>query len=123
MRLYHFTAAHLLKRIKKEGLTMGAIPLSLNPVRIKSGYRWLTTNREFEQSWNTMTMLKYDRAAYRITIDIPEDDRRLMKWTLAGPVIAPEVYDTLSRYGDPDAWYLYEGNIPTRWFGEIVRRR
>jgi len=51
MTLYHFTAAHMLPKIKREGLTLGRIPWRKRGKTILiPGYQWLTSNPEFDQS-------------------------------------------------------------------------
>lgn len=125
MKLYHFTAEHLWERIKTEGLTKGGVVQSLFPPKIKMGYRWLTKNPEFQQSWNAQFMVKYDRAAVRITIEIPGGvcNPRLICWEHYGRELTlPETYAGLNRYGDPQNWYVFKGNIPTVWFTEVTKR-
>lgn len=122
MTLYHFCPTHLWERIKTEGLTKGGVVQSLMPPKIKMGYRWLTKNPEFDQSWNTRFMVKYDRAAVRITVDIPGGtlNPRLTCWEHYGrELTTPQTYADLSSYGDPENWYVYKGNIPTDWFTEV----
>lgn len=121
MKLYHFTAPHLWKKIKDEGLTKGGVVQSLSPPVIKWGYRWLTQNPEFNQHWNTMTFIDYDRSAVRITIEVPDGKRfQLYKWITDGRFLTTEAtFQDLTRFGDPENWYVYKGNIPTSWFTDV----
>lgn len=123
MKLYHFTAKHLWERIKLDGITMGGVVISLNPPKIKNGYRWLTTNPEFKQDWNAQFMIKYDRQAVRIELEIPITDCRLIKWVPNGREITIQrTFDDLNRFGDPENWWLYKGDIPPSRFTGFVEK-
>jgi hypothetical protein len=124
VRLYHFTAEHLLDRIKREGLTMGGVVVSLFPPKIKNGYRWLTLNPEFSQSWNAQFLVKYDRAAIRIEIEVPLTSPRLMKWVPRGRELTTiQTYEDLNRFGDPENWFVWKGDIPPTWFVGVATRQ
>ena len=123
MRLYHFTAAHLLPAVRKEGLTLGSIPVFKDerPVNLIPGFQWLTTNPSFEQEWQSGGRLPYRRNAYRITVKIPRaHDGSLVPWLAMCPHIPGG--DILNALGDPENWMIFGGRIPPGWFREIVGR-
>lgn len=123
MKLYHFTAAHLIDRIKKDGLTLGCIPLSIDPPNISKGYQWLTANKLFDQEWCKYSTLPYNRNDYRITIKIPKSHRdKLIPWIPLWEELKKHVLliKHLNDFGDPENWYVFNGNIPTEWFRQII---
>lgn len=71
-----------------------------------------------------MTAVKYDRAAVRIELEIPESEKEnLVKWTEGGRFLTePQTYEGLTRFGDPDNWYVFRGIIPASWFVSAVNR-
>lgn len=127
MKLYHFTAKHLIDRILKEGLTLGAIPLSIAPPKIEKGYQWLTANPSFEQAWcdpKTST-LPYRRDDIRITIKIPKTSMNsLIPWIPLWKRLKNYIplVKHLNDFGDPENWYVFNGNIPSGWFRGIEYR-
>lgn len=124
MILYHFTAARFIDRIKSEGITLGAVLVGMadGKPQIQTGLIWLTANPDFyAQTWNSRLTIKYDRAAYRITVEIPPShQRRVLNWPLfcLGRVSRP-IAQVLNSYGDPENWRLFEGVIPPEWFRAI----
>ncbi len=122
MKLYHFCAGQFLEGIKKEGLTKGMIPvINGNKVSFLNNCQWLTINPSFNQSWQEQSSLEYHRNDYRITIKIPTDDRRLVKWDWMCQV--PHLQESatiMNSYGDPENWYVYLGIVKTNWFREII---
>lgn len=124
MKLYHFTAAHLLDKIKIEGLTLGVIPVRFRPVKFLRPYQWLTSNPNWNQSWTDETgSIGYPRNVYRLTINIPGKARRnLHNWIRFGELNVPSnVLDTLNAYGDPENWHVFSGKINPSWVVEIVQ--
>jgi hypothetical protein len=126
MKLYHFTAAHLIDRIKKEGITLGGIPLSLPPhPRVEWGYQWLTSNPDFKQAWcdPEYKTLPYNRNDYRITVSIPKTSHdTLIRWIPLWERLQKyiPIIKHLNDYGDPENWYVFYGRIPMGWFREIT---
>jgi len=124
LKLYHFTAAHLLPRVKREGLTLGRIPWRKGGKTVLvPGYQWLTSNPEFDQSWCNVrySSLPYDRLAYRITVMIPRDHLPcLLPWL--DVCQKNEMKDVLNDFGDPENWYVFKGRIKPGWFREVVSR-
>lgn len=119
MILYHFTARRFLKSIKSSGLTEGMMLKSLAPPSFVFNKQWLTTNPTFEQSWlNPDSKLPYKRNEVRLTINIPEHGKPFCKpWTQM-KFLVPEVAEYLSAFGDPENWYVYDGQIPPSWIIE-----
>src|ERR1700689_2131136 len=76
MKLFHFCAPQFLEGIKAEGLTLGMTPIARGEgIVFIPQQQWLTSNPSFDQSWNARVMVKYDRAAYRIEVSIPQEHR------------------------------------------------
>ena len=119
--LYHFTALRFKKNIEKHGLRIGGIPQTVVPPRIDWGWVWLTQSPDFKQSWNSMFMIKYDRAAVRFDVAIPDSEKgNLVKWTDGGKLLTePATYRDLTRFGDPENWFVFRGKIPPSWFVSI----
>lgn len=124
MKLYHFCAERFFPSIQKSGLTQGKIPLiTSGKFSFISNSQWLTTNPDFNQEWNAMFELKYDRTAVRITVKIPIEDKKLVKWSELSKL--PDLIETaaiLNSYGDPENWWIYVGKVKPNWFREIKRK-
>lgn len=117
---YHFCAEQFLSSIRKEGLKIGRMPWGTldGGVKLIPGYQWLTSNPEFQQSWNEGSSLKYDRTECRITIILPVAVRfSLHKWTEFKD--KNPLYETLSCYGDPENWYVFKGTVIPFWISDI----
>lgn len=124
MKLYHFTASHLIEKIKVEGLTLGAIPLSIGPAKVEYGYQWLTANPEFQQAWcdPAFSSFPYNRNDYRIKLNIPKTSMiNLIPWILVWKELKEYIplVKHLNDFGDPENWFVYHGKIPVKWFIEI----
>ena len=125
MKLYHFCPEHLLERIKREGLTLGMIPVINNGefVGFIKNRQWLTSNKSFVQDWETGSSLPYRRNAIRITIKIPKFNMlHLTRWILFDSFgKLEETSKILNSFGDPENWFIYNGKVLTSWFREITR--
>ena len=121
MTLYHFTSPKHIHGVLRDGLSMGRVLISMDPLRACSGYQWLTTNPDWEQSWNTMTNLDYDRTAYRLTISIPRIARsKLIKWVPHGKrMVEPHAWRALNSDGTPENWVLFKGVVRRQWFDAV----
>lgn len=126
MKLYHFTAKHLLDSILKEGLTKGGLPIiEQDKVSFLTPLQWLTINKDFAQTWcSKKELLKYDRNEVRLTIKVPNSElnKNLIKWTDLAKI---KGYDKVATYlndkeGDFNNWYVYAGKIKKHWIREIV---
>jgi len=124
VKLYHFTAAHLIEKIKREGLTKGMVPVTTHPPRFLTGLQWLTADGEFDQAWCAQKILvPYDRNAYRITVKVPKKHRKnVLHWLMVCDVNKFPAAVELNRYGDPENWRIYRGFIRPGWFREIKRK-
>jgi len=130
-KLYHFTAAHMIKGCLQDGLTMGCIPVSIDPPVMLPGYQWLTSNKAFQQSWcdPRYSSLPYLRNAFRITVNIPKSEKkpggRLIKWLDFLKAAKDEKLlfagKILNSCGDPQNWYLFRGTVKKEWFVKVSR--
>jgi hypothetical protein len=117
MILYHFTSRHHIDSVKRGGIVRGVLPVP--GVGIVPGFQWCTINPSFNQSWNVMHQVEYDRTEYRITIKIPKKhQKRVFNWLefCNGTTID---FGFLNTYGDPENWRLYQGRIKPGWFRQI----
>lgn len=125
MPLYHFTAAHMLRPILEQGLTIGATPARLGGrMVLVTGTQWLTTDKSFEQDWcaPAYSSLPYDRNAYRLTIEIPNAQRsHTFTWDEFYNVhMKPNGLAKIPHFDDrkhcnPDAWRVFVGHIHPLW--------
>jgi hypothetical protein len=123
MILYHFTSKHHIESCKREGLTLGLIPfLSNGQIDAIDGHQWLTENLNYDQAWNSMLAVKYDRTEYRITINIPKKHHGSVLFWLDFCEENPGKFDYLNTYGDPWNWRLFVGRVKPGWFGKIDRK-
>ena len=123
MILYHFTSYSRIESIKKYGIVKGDVPIT-----IMGGYNapWFTSDRNpSSQGWTAGG----DKDEIRITVEIPDGDPKLKKWT---DVIKEELskienksdlksreswYNILNEIGGggQDNWYIYLGVVTTSW--------
>ena len=124
MKFYHFTSKHHVDGCKTTGIIMGMLPLSIEPPKLKNGYQWLTTNPDFDQSWDRAKNLPYDRTEYRLTIEIPDKHKtKILKFTTDIKKILPKfIYGAMSGYGEPGNWYVFHGLIPSKWIKKVERK-
>lgn len=127
MILYHFTAARLVERIKREGITLGGVlDIVKGQTVIRRGHLWLTVNANFyDQEWNSMETILYDRAEFRITVEVPTAEaHKVINWVefCNNGGVHKEVSRTLNALGDPENWRLFKGAIPPAWFTAIDRK-
>lgn len=121
MKLYHFTAEWMLGGCMREGLTKGQMVISDRPPVFKPNMQWLTSNKNFEQSWCKYSSLPYKRNDYRLTIKIPNRDN-LFNFLIQGhELTSPEMYETLTQFGDPENWYVYKGIIKSQWIKKVTK--
>lgn len=128
MKFYHFTSRFHVDACMNTGLFMGVIPLSIDPVKLKNGYQWITSNPDWDQSWNRQSTLPYDRTDCRLTIDIPaKHKKKVLKFDDdLKKMIPKEMYGVLAGDdldgGDPENWYVFDGLIPTNWIKKVERK-
>jgi hypothetical protein len=119
MKVYHFTARHLLAGCLNEGLTKGMIPLfdDVGNPYVAPGWQWVTTNPNWDQAWDSGTTLPYSRTAHRLTVKVPKAHGwRLHRWRRVVPGYMAEV---LGAEGDPENWLLFHGRIKPAWIWRV----
>lgn len=134
MTLYHFTAAHMLKPILEEGITRGHTPFiaTNGEIMLVPGTQWLTTNKDFKQSWcdRQLSSLPYDRDAFRLRIEIPPSQKhnlvtwpqlRARWWETHAADRVPEFDDPL--FHDAQNWRVFLGNIHPLWIKDFFENR
>ena len=101
MKLYHFCTKESLESIKKEGLTLGVIPVKVgSEMKEARGFQWLTKNPDISQG------------ECRITIKIPKTSKDIISWDELRKLLNGASID------NPD-WYVYNGRIKPNYFREI----
>jgi hypothetical protein len=100
--LYHFTAARYAGLIQRQGITLGGVLTSVDPLILDTRWRWLTGR------------LPYRRNEVRLCIEIPAADVRLVPWSRARFLMptAAEILEPGHRWED---WWLFLGNVPAEW--------
>jgi hypothetical protein len=121
MRLYHFTAEHLARKIAREGITKGAISLFDDHghlAGIERGWIWLTDDGSWRQPWNTRNLIPYSRTAVRFTVEIPESSAQHLHSALE--VIRDRYPNSAHLLNWPGSyhWWLYHGKVFRKWLTE-----
>jgi len=121
MRLYHFTSLFHLPMVQQFGLSRGDVPIT--PAGGTNAV-WLTTDEQpSNQGWKSGSAV--DKSKIRITVDIPDSDPNLHKWSdyAKREQMDPKWYDALNQTGGGghDRWYLYEGVIMPAQFVSIEK--
>lgn len=127
MKLYHFCAPQFLEGIRREGLTLGRTPFQLPTGRLGfiQGTQWMTVNPDFEQAWNPMDTIRYDRTAYRLTYAIPKDAREHLAtwWQLKARMIAKLgegcIWPHFEVDQDLENWRIYMGRVHPVWLRKV----
>lgn len=125
MILYHFCSERDYKRIQREGISKGMIAImpgngsedSFKGVAIHTNWQWLTYDPDpAHQSWATRNLISYSRTAYRLTLDVPQEeaearlyDRERLK------KIIPEADYLFEGWPGSECWRVYQGYIPSKW--------
>jgi hypothetical protein len=132
MKLFHFTSAHHISGVLRDGIALGVIPIlrdcgdgqcQLHGAR--RGCQWLTSNPSWEQAWATQEKVKYDRCAFRIRVSIPKSARsHLIPWAEAAVKldVGVDSVTILNSTGNPAEWWIYSGVIPTTWLRNVDRK-
>ena len=124
MRIYHFCSARDVKAIRRQGIRLGGVYISktgdAKSVEIYQGYQWLTLDPEKKnQSWATRHFVKYDRTAYRLTVELPDDavlyDRDGLEAEIPGSGI---LFD---GWPGSENWRVYHGWILPEWITACER--
>lgn len=115
MTLYHFCCEKDAKGIQRNGINLGTIVIEHggNKRTFHTGWQWLTTDPDpAHQSWNTHHLLRYDRTAYRFTLEIPEKEaeaRVFDRFRLKE--IMPEADYLFEGWPGSENWRVYKGHI------------
>ena len=118
MTIYHFCSAKAVKAIRRQGIRIGAVyvpkPGDAKSVELYHGYQWLTLDPERKnQSWATRKIVKENRTAYRLTINLPDDcvlfDRDGLEKEIPGTGI---LFD---GWPGSENWRVYHGWILPEW--------
>lgn len=122
MELYHFTAERFVSPILKQGITRGVMVKTFKPLTFLFNKQWLTKNPYFKQDWAIGSgILPYKRNEVRLTVKIPFENYDLCKpWTQM-QFLTPDVAKQLSAYGDPENWWIYQGEIPPKWIVKVTK--
>lgn len=125
MRLYHFTTERLWRRVKRQGLTLGMVPIDRSRlgVRMLTGYQWLTENPDFAPDWATQNLIGYRRDDVRIAVEFPHEVlSRLHRWDDIGPRVCGNMLGELNDGFAHHEWWLFEGKVHPAWFVEVTKR-
>jgi len=140
MILYHYTAVEYLDAIRREGLTLGDIPIS--PTEAQNAV-WLTTSRdsaghglteERQLTIHEKRLLGHpidsdkrfpNKRRIRIAVRILASDKRLVKWRIwsAKRIDAKwrkRLEDTAGGAEKAKTWWLYWDTISPSQFVEVV---
>lgn len=124
MTIYHFCARRHVRRILREGLTRGALSIPMGRgFLMMQGWTWLTLcGNPNVQSWATQNAIDYDRTAYRLTIELPDEaipnlyDRDRLEKEFPGSAL---LFD---GWAGSENWRAYKGRIPLEWIKETVMK-
>jgi hypothetical protein len=139
MILYYFACIEYLDSIKRNGLTRGDVPTKFKGPLFETNAVWFTTDPQPEGHGlgEAKTLTEEDRRAYfevfgilrhkgsripdkkavRITVVIPSNDRRLVRWLNWGRKhCEPGLYDALAKGNLHTTWWLYLGTVSPNRF-------
>lgn len=124
MTLYHFCADKHVKKIMREGLTIGGLAEpTVTGYILHNNYIWLTKDPDPKnQSWATRHIVKYSRTAWRLTIEIPTAFARI--WLLNRfdiTMMYPACAGLLDGWPGSENWRVYNGVIPKEWIVKAER--
>lgn len=117
MTIYHFCASRHVKKILREGLTVGMVCVPVHTGYIAyTGYTWLTLDPEpTRQSWATRNAIKYSRTAYRLTITIPASEEHRVMDQAEVEDRFPGSGVLFKGWGGSENWRVFRGSIPKEW--------
>jgi hypothetical protein len=126
MRVYHFCAEKHIKKILREGISKGGVYLprygDTKSVELFYGYQWVTLDPEKKnQSWNTREIVRYDRTAFRLTLEIPDDSEGQI---LTRDQLEKEVPGSgvlFDFWPGSENWRVYHGWILPEWIVSCER--
>lgn len=125
MLLYHFTPAHSVKWILRNGLIKGRVPSHFDAhgvPRFFRGFQWLTSDPEFQsQSWAT---LPFSLTHKRLAIDIPQFAlNRVIKCEDFFARSRGDSAEFISSFPGNKHWRLFKGRIPPQWILSVDSKR
>jgi len=126
MRLYHFTSVHLLGGIRKNGLTLGCLPIITETKTVLIRLcQWLTSDGDFNaQSWATSETISYDRTAVRLAIEIPvKYHDKLINAHDFVKLMPGASKRLITDWEGSENWYLFFGVIPPKWIKVVVWKK
>ena len=118
MILYHFCADKHVKSIMREGLTIGGIcEMKTSGVVLHSGWSWLTLcDDPNAQSWaKNQTLISYSRTAWRVTIEIPENQLHRLYDRERLTDEYPSTSLLFRGFEGNEQWRVFHGRIPVEW--------
>ena len=128
IQLFHYTSVFHAPLILEQGISRGEVPVS--HTESTTGVSLTRDGIARRQAWCRTTrmicggdVLPVDKTAVRLTVQIPDDDPRLLPWKEA----ACRLGVTTSYYRELDAsggggdrdWYVYFGVIPPEWITRV----
>ena len=123
MTLYHFCADRHVKNIIRQGLIHGGVcePTKTGYI-IHRGWMWLTTDPDPKrQSWATRKSIPYSRTAWRLTIEIPDEEIRNIYDHKTLPQLWPATVCLFRGWAGSENWRVYRGMIPKQWIKAAER--
>ncbi|MDR7141937.1 hypothetical protein [Rhizobium sp. BE258] len=119
MRLYHFTSLAHLRGIHEHGLTVGDVVTSIERVEGRVGV-WLTSSSSF--LGHGLEGAAMDKTAFRLELDVPEDDRLVYWNSWAEENISADTRRRLVVANGQSAktWYIYFGRLSPLLIREVV---
>lgn len=122
--LFHFCPAHMVESIRVNGLSRGKLPI-IYPAgqKLIPRCQWLTTDGDPErQSWATSHLIHYSRTAYRLTVEIPAQEKKRLHRAIDFMKRYPvEARGVVEGWAGSEHWFIFKGIIPPDWIKEIVR--
>ena len=117
MTLYHFCADKHVKQILRQGLTIGGVAEPTNTgYLIHNGWMWLTLDPDpARQSWATRNVVKYSRTAWRLTVEIPDDELVKLYDRNTLPMLYPNTAMLFKGWPGSENWRIFHGVIPKEW--------
>lgn len=118
MILYHFCPVHMVESIRKNGLTLGKVPvMGDGHYSFIDNCQWLTNDKDpKKQSWATSQLIPYSRTAYRLTIEIPASRRKRLVRAIDFVKVLPEdAREVVTAWPGHEHWYIFRGRIPPAW--------
>ena len=119
MKIYHFCSAKHVRPILKQGIrTGGVVLLGKDGYDLRVGWQWLTLDPVREnQSWATRNLVKYDRTAYRLTVELTDDSVLYDRDGLEKEI--PGSHVLFDGWPGSENWRVYRGKIPKSWIQTI----